>query len=129
MNRSNKQEGMTFISFMLLFVIIAFNALIALKCLPVYLEYYKVNSSLAALKSSSLLADKTPSEIYKAIQKAWEINSVSLAADQAISIEKQANAVNLILDYEREEHIVGNASVLFKFSGSYLIGQTGGREF
>lgn len=129
MNRGNHQQGMTFLSFILLFILIAFNALIGLKCLPIYLEYYKVNSSLKALQASTVLADKPPAEIFKSIQKAWEINNVDLAANDVITIEKQGASIHLILEYEREEHIVGNASALFKFKGSFTVGQSVGREF
>ncbi|MFZ4701712.1 MAG: DUF4845 domain-containing protein, partial [Candidatus Methylumidiphilus sp.] len=60
---ANRQNGMTLISFLLVFVVAGFLVLLTLKLVPVYLDHMKVKSSLEGLKTEAGLADKPAQEI------------------------------------------------------------------
>lgn len=123
MNRSpSHQSGMTLISFMLMFVLIGFFMLLILKLAPIYLENLKVTSTLNALKKEPGLADKTPKEILAMVQKRWDINSIDrISANDSLVVDKTGGFVKIQVDYEVEEHILANISVLVKFKDTYTM--------
>lgn len=126
MNRSpSRQSGMTLISFMLMFVLIGFFMLLILKLAPIYLENLKVTSTLNALQKEPGLVDRSPKEIIAMVQKRWDINSIDrISAADSLTIDKSGGSVRINVDYEVEEHVLANISVLVKFKDSYLM--TGG---
>lgn len=121
--RPSRQNGMTLISFLVVFIVCGFLVLLGLKLAPVYLEYFKVSSSLSSLKKEAGLSDKSPREIISMVQKRWDINSVDrITADKSLEIEKHGDVFKIRLNYEVEEHIIGNVSALVKFDETFMLG-------
>jgi len=122
---ANRQNGMTLISFLLVFVVAGFLVLLTLKLVPVYLDHMKVKSSLEGLKTEAGLADKPAQEIRKMLQKRWDINSIQdLSAEESVFIEKKSGVVKIQVAYEVEKPVMGNMSALIKFEDSITVGDT-----
>jgi len=122
---TNRQNGMTLISFLAVFVVAGFLVLLTLKLVPVYLDHMKVKSSLEGLKTEAGLADKPAQEIRKMLQKRWDINSIQdLSADESVFIEKKNGVVKIQIAYEVEKPVMGNMSALMKFEDSITVGDT-----
>lgn len=123
MNRSpSRQNGMTLISFLMMFVLIGFFMLLILKLAPIYLENFKVTTTLNALKKEPGLSDRSPKEIIAMVQKRWDINSIDrISAADSLTIDKSGGFVRIQVDYEVEEPILANISVLVKFKDTYTM--------
>jgi len=122
---TNRQNGMTLISFLAVFVVAGFLVLLALKLVPVYLDHMKVKSSLEGMKTEAGLADKPAQEIRKMLQKRWDINSIQdLSAEESVFIEKKSGVVKIQVAYEVEKPVMGNMSALIKFEDSITVGDT-----
>jgi len=122
---TNRQNGMTLISFLAVFVVAGFLVLLALKLVPVYLDHMKVKSSLEGLKTEAGLADKPAQEIRKMLQKRWDINSIQdLSAEESVFIEKKSGGMKIQVAYEVEKPVMGNMSALIKFEDSITVGDT-----
>ncbi|MEI7866628.1 MAG: DUF4845 domain-containing protein [Candidatus Methylumidiphilus sp.] len=122
---TNRQNGMTLISFLAVFVVAGFLVLLTLKLVPVYLDHMKVKSSLEGLKTEAGLADKPAQEIRKMLQKRWDINSIQdLSAEESVFIEKKSGVVKIQVAYEVEKPVMGNMSALIKFEDSITVGDT-----
>ncbi len=124
--RPFRQQGMTAISFLVLFTLVGFFCLILLKLTPIYLEHYKIQSTLNTLKSEPALVSKTPREIIDMLQKRWDINSIDrIKADKSVFIERRPGGILKIeVAYEVEEPILGNLSVLVKFDDAIESGDS-----
>ena len=124
MNRTpSRQKGMTAISFLLMFVLIGFFTLLTLKLAPIYMEHFKILSTLNAIKQESGIAEKTPQEIAKLLQKRWDINYIDrIKADQSVFVERHHGYVTIQVAYEVEEPVMGNVSVLVKYDDSIEVG-------
>jgi len=121
----SRQKGITLIGFMLMFVFFGFYVLLALKLGPIYLENFKVRSTLNALKKEPGLMDKLPREIISMVQKRWDVNDINrITADNSLVIEKHTGSVVIQLDYEVEEPVVGNVSALVKFKETVKLGES-----
>lgn len=122
---TNRQNGMTLISFLAVFVVAGFLVLLTLKLVPVYLDHMKVKSSLEGMKTEAGLADKPAQEIRKMLQKRWDINSIQdLSAEESVFIEKKSGVVKIQVAYEVEKPVMGNMSALIKFEDSITVGDT-----
>jgi hypothetical protein len=121
----SRQKGITLIGFLLMFIFFGFYVLLGLKLAPIYLEYYKVKSSLASLKKEQGMAEKTPRDVLVFLQKRWDVNDINrITADKSVVVEKRQNTMKIQLDYEVEEPILGNVSALVKFKDSFTIGES-----
>ncbi len=118
-NLSMRQSGMTMIGFLLMFMLIGFFALLVLKIGPIYLEHFKIKSSLESLKNDPDFATRTKEEILTTLQKRWDINSVDrVTAAKDVKVSRQGGKLTVQVAYEAVEHIMGNVDVLVTFDDS-----------
>ncbi len=117
--RPSRQQGMTAIGFLLMFILIGFFSLLTLKLFPIYMDHFKILSTLEALKHESGIAEKSPHEIMNMLQKRWDINYIDrIKADKSVFFERHPGYMKIQVAYEVEEPVLGNVSVLVKFDNS-----------
>ncbi|MCX8048963.1 MAG: DUF4845 domain-containing protein [Methylohalobius sp.] len=114
MNR-RRQSGMTLIGLVITFGLIGFFTLLALKIMPIYLEHFKVVSSLESLKRTPELAAQTPHEIRNLLIKRLDINMVENVRPEHIRVVKRGGITQVEVSYAVEKPIVGNLSVIVYF--------------
>ena len=120
---SSRQTGMTLISFLLLCVMVGSFILVGLKLAPIYLEHFKVTTTLENLKEEPGLSEKSPKEIAGMLQKRWDINGIDrLTAKDNLTIGRSGGELVVQVEYEVEEPIVGNVSALVRFNDSITVG-------
>lgn len=115
-----RQEGMTFISPLMVLAVVGFFAYIGIKLTPVYLEYFSVSSSLKSLaeeESQGLAA----SELRSRLLKRLEINNVAHVSENDIRIRSEANSKTVTVQYEVQEPFYGNVSLLISFEDSVTL--------
>ncbi|WP_022947990.1 DUF4845 domain-containing protein [Methylohalobius crimeensis] len=112
----SRQSGMTLIGMLLLLGLIGFFALLTLKILPIYLEHFKVASSLESLKATPDLAKKSRREIRSLLVRRLDINMVENVGQENIHISKGEGVSKVEIDYAVEKPILGNLSVIVYFN-------------
>lgn len=116
----NKQEGLTFLSLLIVLAVIGFFAYIGIKLTPVYLEHFSVTSSLQSLaeeESQGLAVGELRSRLLKRL----EINNVSHVTENDISIRSDAGSKTVTIQYEVQEPFYGNVSLLLSFEDSVTL--------
>jgi hypothetical protein len=118
MYSKKRQQGLTFISWMVVLIVLGFFVMIALKITPVYLDHYAVKQSLESLKNEPLIGRKNLIDIRKLITNRLGINNVrSLGKDQ-ISITRSGGVTTVTIKYEERREVVGNLSLVMTFDDS-----------
>lgn len=121
MARFGKQEeGLTFISLLLVLAVIGFFAYIGIKLAPVYLENFSVKSSLKSLaeeESQGLAVGELRSRLLKRL----EINSVTHVSESDIQIRTEAGSRTVSVQYEVVQPFYGNVSILLSFDDSVTL--------
>jgi len=115
-----RQEGLTFVSLLVVLAVIGFFAYIGIKLTPVYLENFSVNSSLKSLaeeESEGLGAGELRSRLLKRL----EINNVTHVSDRDIEISTQANGMTVGIQYDVVTPFYGNVSILVSFDDSVTL--------
>ncbi|MGX2039563.1 DUF4845 domain-containing protein [Methylocaldum sp. MU1018] len=118
----SRQKGLTATGFLFNLFLIGFFSLLVLKIGPVYLEHYKVASSLESLKKDSDIALKSREEILSLLQKRWEINMVERVTTKDVTITKQGSYLKVQIAYDVAEHLFGNVDALLHFNDLLEIG-------
>ena len=117
----HKQKGMTFIGMIFTVVVIVMAAIVVMRVIPVYLQYYSVIKSikgLNALPLSSLSGDPMAdvNVLKSTVDKRLNINGVESLKDDQLMIEPiGTNKFRVKVKYQVIKPLVYNISLLFNF--------------
>lgn len=117
MSQPYSQRGMTAISWLFAMGLIAFFALLALRLVPVYLDSYKVSSSLESLRSAGAEA-RSPGDLRALLMKRLQINSIRHIHPQQVHIENRGGVNWVNVAYETRKPLVGNIALVVSFDKS-----------
>ena len=119
--RKNTQTGMTVLGVMILISFVGAMALLALKIIPIYLDYSSIDGTLNALKDDPTIATMSRSEITKSIQKRFDIGFIESLKAEQIKMTERGGELTLDLDYEDRRNIVANLDVIVHFKKTYTV--------
>lgn len=115
MQNLRTQKGMTAIGWLLTFALIGFFVLMALRLVPVYLDYYEVAASLASLKSVPEVTQKSPHEIRELLQNRFDMNDIDTPTAKNVTITNSNGVLNVGLEYKVLRPFIGNVSFVVHF--------------
>ncbi len=118
MQRRNRQQGMTFISWLVILVVAGFMVMIGIKITPVYLEHYSVKESLESLKHEPLISRKPVGDIRKMLFRRLEINNIRSLSKDEVTIKRSGGVTTISVSYEERKPIIGNLSLVMSFNDS-----------
>ncbi len=118
MKSIHRQRGMTPIGWVMVFLLIAFFALIALKLVPIYLQSFSVGSVISDLKNEPGIGAMTSREITSTIVKRLDINMVRGVGANDIYVEKTGDIMTISADYEVRDNMLGNVDIVVSFNKS-----------
>ena len=112
-----RQNGMTYLGMLILLVVIAFFAIVLIKVAPLYMEHFKVTSSLDSLAQEA--KDKqtvlSPQEIEKHLLSRLSINDVQHVNKDNISITREGRKTVVEVDYEARVTLFDNLDLVARF--------------
>jgi hypothetical protein len=115
MQMANRQKGMTGIGWLTVLGLIAFFALLALRMVPSYLEYYKIAAALEKLPKESGLADVNPMSIRRALERQFDIGYVHAIQPSDILVKPVGAYYNVTAKYDDRKHLFYNVDVVMSF--------------
>ena len=100
---NERQRGMTLIGMLLLLILIGFVAVIAMKVVPMYVQYYSIKSTIESVRKESV-SSMTTVDIQKTIQNRFDTGYVEnvKAKDLKIRNVPAGKALDLVYQDERE---------------------------
>ena len=121
MQYTKNQRGMTAIGWLLVLVLVLVFAIIFIKLVPVYIDGYKVYSSLESLEQDNSVHGKSPLEIRKMFMKRLDINMVTDVGPEDISFSRDRNGTRVEVDYEARRQLFGNMYVVIVFNKAVVV--------
>jgi hypothetical protein len=116
MHTPKKQQGMTLIGWILVFMLAAVIAIVALKLIPVYLDGYKVYQSMASLAEDDTARGKPPNELRKLLLRRLDINMVTDVTSDDITLTHQGGKTMVEVEYEVRRQMFGNLYAVVVFN-------------
>jgi Tfp pilus assembly major pilin PilA len=118
MKMRRKQQGMTLIGMVIVAMIAGIFVLAAIRLVPVYLEYMKIDSALDAMKRDLDGSNAGPGQIRTSLERRFDIESVRNINSRDIVIERTANGYRVQAKYEGRTPFIANVYFLVDFDKS-----------
>jgi Tfp pilus assembly major pilin PilA len=116
--RMGEERGMTVIGMLLLIIVIAFVALIGMKVVPMYIQYFSIKSTIESIRKEPQLAQMSAQDIQTAIQKRFDIGYVDNIQARDLKIRNERNGRVIDLVYEDERDLFYGLFVVLKVNES-----------
>lgn len=116
-----QQQGMSFIGFILVAIVVSAIALILFKSIPTYNQYFSIKSTISRLAKDGV--GSTPAAIRESFSKSAEIAYIEDVSANDLIVIANGSMVQISVDYEKVVPLVSNVSLLFSFS----INETSGK--
>ncbi len=110
----NKIAGMTAAGWLIIVMVVLFFIYLAIKLVPVYMEYGSVKSSMTSLYEQKVTG-KTNNEIKQLLQNRFNINSIDSVKGKDVLIKATPQGKTMVLKYEKKVELFGNISALVEF--------------
>jgi len=119
----HKQKGLTAITWIILLGLIGVQLVLALRIIPVYLNYGTVESIMDDLTTDVEIRGKTPGEVKKVINSRLQVNNVySLQNNKsAFKFKKLSDGLEVSVHYEERGPIYGNLEFVATFDHQVVI--------
>jgi len=120
MSLHRKARGITLIGFIIVLAVVGFFVYLAMRLVPVYLEYMNVVKSMEQVRDEPGLAQASPEQIRRSLSFKFSTQYVADDAipPQAIQVIREANAQVLRIRYERRVPFAYNVDLLVSFDKS-----------
>lgn len=112
-----KQQGLSMISFLFVSALVVMGALLLIKIIPVYTEYYSARTVLKRV-ASEVGPTAPPAQYRASFEKFSIINDMPSIQPEMIIVTRDPMGVLLTTSYQREVKLFGNVSLLFRFKVS-----------
>jgi len=114
----SRQRGLTMFGFLFVAIVLVAIALLAMKLVPAYIEYFSVKKILATMGQESELRSKSNAEIRNDFSKRANVGYVTVVKPQDLSIDRSGGGPVISADYEFRTKLLGNVSLVVDFSAS-----------
>jgi hypothetical protein len=114
----SRQRGVSMIGFLFVAVIVIFIAMLAMKLVPAYIEFFSVKKILVAMGQDDAAKSMTNADIRTSFAKRANVGYVTVVKPEDLSIDRAGGNIVISVDYEYRTPLVGNISLIVNFSAS-----------
>lgn len=121
----SRQRGLGWFGLLFVLAVIAFVAIVVVKCLPIYLNQMKISSSISKVAADPENGRAEVGELRKDLQRYWDIEDIKYLEPRDVKIKRTQSGRFLSYEYEAREHLFYNISVVIEFSGDVPLANVG----
>ncbi|NDP47716.1 MAG: DUF4845 domain-containing protein [Sulfuriferula multivorans] len=114
----NQQRGLTMIGFLFVAFVLVMVAMLGMKLVPAYIEFFSVKKILATMGQESDLKSKSNGEIRSDFMKRANVGYVTVVKPEDLSIDRRNGTAVISAEYAFRTKLVGNVSLVVDFSAS-----------
>lgn len=115
MHMRSRQRGLGWFGLLFVLGVIAFTAIVVVKCLPIYLNQMKVASSVSKVATDPENGRAELHELRRGLQRFWDIEDIKYLQPRDIKVKRTANGRFLSYEYEARERLFYNISIVIDF--------------
>ena len=114
----SKQRGITMFGFLFVAVVFVVIAMLAMKLVPAYIEFFSVKKILATMGQDPSLSSKSNAELRSDFSRRASVDYVTVVKPENLTIDRRGGIVVVSADYEFRTPLVANVSLVVDFSAS-----------
>lgn len=115
---AQQQRGLTMFSFLFVAIVFIAVAMLAMKLVPAYIEFFSVKKILSTMGQEADLKSKSNAEIRDDFSKRASVGYVTVVKPQDLSVDRHGGVPVITAEYEYRTKLVGNVSLVVDFSAS-----------
>jgi Domain of unknown function (DUF4845) len=113
--RIRRQKGVTVTGMILVSIVIIGVVLLAIKVVPVYVEYHTIQRNFRAMAEDPALASGRRAELMRAWSGRATVDNITAVESQDIAFERQGDQLFISADYSVKVPIFRNVNFCFDF--------------
>ncbi len=127
MRTRHQVKGITLIGFVMLLGVLGFFAYLAMRLVPMYVEYFGVLKAMEQLRQEPGAAQKTLPQIRAELSLKFNTQYVdeTSVTPQSISLKRESGAATLRVAYEKRVPFIYNIDLVGKFDKSLNLSGAG----
>jgi hypothetical protein len=111
----HRQKGVTLTGMILVSILIVIVLLLAMKVVPVYVEYYAIQKNFRGMAQDPALASARRAELLRAWSGRATVDNITAIENQDITFERQGDRLFISADYSVKVPIFRNVNFCFDF--------------
>lgn len=115
MHMRSRQRGLGWFGLLFVLGVIAFTAIVVVKCLPIYLNQMKIASSVSKVASDPENGRAELHQLRRDLQRFWDIEDIKYLEPRDIKVKRTADGRFLSYEYEARERLFYNISIVIDF--------------
>ena len=119
-----KQRGVGFLGMLLILIAIVFLAIVGMKIVPAYIEYFTIKKAVAGIVQSGELRGASVADVRKAFDRRATIDDITAVTPADLEVTKDGSEVVIAFAYQKKVPLFANISVLIDFAGTSKPGST-----
>jgi hypothetical protein len=108
----SRQQGLSLVGLIVVFVIVVFIAIFGMKIVPSYLEFRSAKNAIDALSRTS---GATPGDIRRNFENRSVIDGIEAVKSSDLDITKQGNQVVISFAYRKEVPLFSNVGLYIDY--------------
>lgn len=113
-----QQRGLSMIGFLFVAVMLILVAMVAMKLVPAYVEFFSVKKILVAMGQESELRSKSNADIRSDFARRAGAGYVSVVKPEDLSVDRSSGVPVISAEYQFRTKLIGNVSLVVDFSAS-----------
>lgn len=113
-----KQRGATLLGMLFIAIVLVFAALVAMKIMPMYLEYWSVTKVMRAMGADPQLSGMTPAEVRASFDRRASIDNIKAVSGKDLEVSKEGGTTMATANWTQTAKLFGNLSVVADFTAS-----------
>jgi Tfp pilus assembly protein PilV len=114
----SRQHGLSMIGFLFVAIVLVAVAMLAMKLVPAYIEFFSVKKILATMTQESDFKSKSNAELRNDFTKRANVGYVTVVKPEDLSIDRRGGIPVVSANYAFRTKLVGNVSLVVDFSAS-----------
>lgn len=114
----SQQRGLSMIGFLFVAVVLVAIAMLAMKLVPAYIEFFSVKKILATMGQEADIRSKSNGEIRSDFSRRANVGYVTVVKPEHLTIDRRGGTPIISADYEFRTKLFGNVSLVVDFSAS-----------
>lgn len=112
------QRGLSLIGFLFLGLVAFFIAMVAMKLVPAYIEFFSVKKILSSMAQDPALKTMSNNEIRASFSRRAQTGYVTVVKPEDLTIERTGGNPEISVEYEYRTPLVVNISLVVDFKAS-----------
>ena len=113
-----RQKGLGFAGLLTVLVAIILAAIVGMKVVPAYIEYYTIKKAITGMAQSGELRNASVLDVKRAFERRQQVDDITAIGPNDLEITKEGGEVVIGFAYEKRIQLLKNVSLLIDFAGS-----------